>query len=81
LLDVFTCHLLHNLLCDEIESKLINIAEVNDLQIIQATNMVQRSNVDSEKTIVHSIEREEVFGVAQQRELCNFLGQQRIIIT
>jgi hypothetical protein len=44
--------------------------------------MVQRTNVDhNEKTIVHSIEGEEVFGVAQWRELCNFLGQQIIIIT
>lgn len=78
-MDVFTCCLLHNLLCGEIESKLL-IIEVNDMHGIQATNMVQRSNVDNEKTIVHSIEGEEVFGIAQQRELCNFLGQQRIII-
>lgn len=53
---------------------------MNDMHGIQATNMVQRSNVDNEKTIVHSIEGEEVFGIAQQRELCNFLGQQKIII-
>ncbi len=81
MLDVLTCCLLHNLLCGEIESKLLKITEVNDMQVIQATNMVQISNVDNEKTIVHSIEGEEIFGVAQWRELCNFLGQQRIIIT
>ncbi len=55
-LDVFTCCLLHNLLCGEIESKLLKIIEVNDMQVIQATNMVQRSNVDNEKTTIHSIE-------------------------